>query len=253
METLAAADVVLAEDTRRAGLLFTRLGIKAGRFISFHEHNETARLPQLMDMLRNGRTIALISDAGMPLLADPGFRLVRACRAEGIRVSVVPGPCAAITALAGSGIAPQPFAFLGFMPRRRSDQISLFRAFAQAGCSLVFYERKNRLPQTLKAAAEVLGNRECCIARELTKPFEEFILFPLCEAPPLPDLLGEITVVIGPAVQLAEPVDESGLAARIIDAKAANPGLKPKELARLLQAELPGSNMKELYKMLRDD
>ncbi len=256
LETFADADAVLAEDTRRAGLLFARLGVKARRFISFHEHNEAARLPQALEMLRAGQRLALISDAGMPLVADPGFRLVRACRAEGIAVSVVPGPCAAVTALAGSGIAPQPFAFLGFMPRRQADQRALFRSFVASGCTLIFYERKNRLASTLKLAEEELGNRECCVARELTKPYEEFILFPLAEAPVLSELLGEITVVIGPAVETAAkpeltPPAPSDIQALIAMERSRHPALKPRELARRIQENAPEYSLKELYRLLQ--
>ncbi len=258
LETLSSADAVLAEDTRRAGLLFARLGIKARRFISFHEHNEAARLPQALEMLRAGQSLALISDAGMPLVADPGFRLVRACRAEGIAVSVVPGPCAAVTALAGSGIAPQPFVFLGFMPRKQADQRALFRTFAANGCTLIFYERKNRLASTLKLAAEELGNRECCVARELTKPHEEFILFSLAEAPSLPDLLGEITVIIGPALEAAAkagptpPAPLPDVRALIAMERSQHPDLKPRELARLIQEKAPEYSVKELYRLLQE-
>ena len=114
-EVLEGADMVLAEDTRRAGLLCQRCGVKAKRFMSFHDHNEESKLDEVLGLLNGGRTLALISDAGLPLVADPGYRLVRACRAAGIPVSVVPGPSAPVTALAGSGIAPQPT----FLPRRR--------------------------------------------------------------------------------------------------------------------------------------
>ena len=108
-EVLEGADMVLAEDTRRAGLLCQRCGVKAKRFMSFHDHNEESKLDEVLGLLNGGRTLALISDAGLPLVADPGYRLVRACRAAGIPVSVVPGPSAPVTALAGSGIAPQLF------------------------------------------------------------------------------------------------------------------------------------------------
>ena len=175
-EVLEGADTVLAEDTRRAGLLCQRCGVKAKRFMSFHDHNEESKLDEVLGLLDEGRTLALISDAGLPLVADPGYRLVRACRAAGIPVSVVPGPSAPVTALAGSGIAPQPFAFLGFLPRSRSDQEKTLAPFANLALTLIFFERKDRLGETLSAAHAVLGPRELCIARELTKTHEEYIL-----------------------------------------------------------------------------
>ena len=159
-EVLEGADMVLAEDTRRAGLLCQRGGVKAKRFMSFHDHNEESKLDEVLGLLNGGRTLALISDAGLPLVADPGYRLVRACRAAGIPVSVVPGPSAPVTALAGSGIAPQPFAFLGFLPRSRSDQEKTLAPFANLALTLIFFERKDRLSETLSVAHAVLGPRE---------------------------------------------------------------------------------------------
>ena len=199
-EVLEGADMVLAEDTRRAGLLCQRCGVKAKRFMSFHDHNEESKLDEVLGLLNGGRTLALISDAGLPLVADPGYRLVRACRAAGIPVSVVPGPSAPVTALAGSGIAPQPFAFLGFLPRSRSDQEKTLAPFANLALTLIFFERKDRLSETLSVAHAVLGPRELCIARELTKTHEEYLLGRLEDGVPAGvELLGEITVVVGPA------------------------------------------------------
>jgi len=118
---LAAADAVLAEDTRRSGLLFQRLGLTARRFLSFHDHNEAQRLPQVLAWLAEGQSLALISDAGTPLLSDPGFRLVRAAREAGHAVVPVPGPSAPVTALSACGLPPQPFVFLGFLPRKPGE------------------------------------------------------------------------------------------------------------------------------------
>lgn len=168
-DILASADIVLAEDTRRTGLLFQRCGISARRLMSFHDHNEEARIPEVLSLLHAGHTIALVSDAGMPLCADPGFRLVRECRNASIPLSVVPGPSAPLTALAGSGIAPLPFTFLGFPPRKPNDQEALFAPFATLQSTIVFFERKDRLNTTLATAYRILGSRELCIARELTK------------------------------------------------------------------------------------
>ncbi|MBQ4133197.1 MAG: rRNA small subunit methyltransferase 1, partial [Desulfovibrionaceae bacterium] len=143
-QVLEAADFVLAEDTRRSGLLFAECGVEARGFVSFHEHNEEEQLPVIISQLEEGRNIALVSDAGFPTLSDPGFRLIRALRKKNLPVSVVPGPSAVLTALAASGIAPQPFVFLGFLPRKPGDQARLFGQYAEAGCTLVFFERKDR-------------------------------------------------------------------------------------------------------------
>ncbi|MBO6002262.1 MAG: 16S rRNA (cytidine(1402)-2'-O)-methyltransferase, partial [Mailhella sp.] len=182
---LEAADIVLAEDTRRESLACARWGVRVQRFVSFHDHNEEDRGPEVLEWLRQGKSIALISDAGMPVLADPGYGIVRACREAGLPVSVVPGPCAPVAALAGSGIAPQPFVFFGFLPRGRGDQKKTLEPYAQLSCTLVFFERRDRLAETLAAARALLGPRDACIARELTKTHEEFLRFRLEDPPDL--------------------------------------------------------------------
>lgn len=246
-ETFAAADVVLAEDTRRTGLLLKTLGLAARRLVSFHEHNEEARLPQVLGWLEQGMTVALASDAGTPLLADPGYRLVRAAREGGFRVSPVPGPSAVAASLSAAGIAPYPFSFLGFPPRGRSEAVALFTRFGATGATLVFYERKNRLGDTLAAAFDALGDRECVICRELTKTFEEFLPGRLADfAGKDLELLGEVTVVIGPGQAGRSAADE---AARVLGEEAAGPG-KPREAARRAALRLSGWTAKELYAML---
>ncbi|MDE5879381.1 MAG: 16S rRNA (cytidine(1402)-2'-O)-methyltransferase, partial [Desulfovibrio sp.] len=175
-EILASADLVLAEDTRRAAELFRRLGLAPRRFVSFYEQNEEERREEALAALRAGAQVALISDAGTPLLADPGYRLVRACRREGLAVSPVPGPSAPVAALSAAGLPPLPFTFLGFLPRDAGPRRALFQAYAKVPGSLVFFERKDRLAQSLALAAAILGPRELAICRELTKTHEEFVL-----------------------------------------------------------------------------
>lgn len=246
---LAGAGVVLAEDTRRTGLLLKALGITARRLVSFHEHNEEARLPQVLGWLAEGMDVALVSDAGTPLLADPGYRLVRAAREQGYAVSPVPGPSAVITALSAAGLAPYPFSFLGFPPRGAAEIRSLFARFASTGATLVFFERKTRLGATLAAALDVLGDRECVICRELTKTFEEFLPGRLAElAGRELELLGELTVVIGPGKAARSSAQE---AREAVEAEAAAGG-KPKDVARRALSRLSGWTLKELYAMMVD-
>ena len=246
---VAGADVVLAEDTRRTGQLLKTLGIAAKRLMSFHEHNEEARLPQVLAILAQGASVALVSDAGTPLLADPGYRLVRAAREAGYGVSPVPGPSAVLAALSAAGIAPYPFSFLGFVPRSASEARATFARFGATGASLVFFERKNRLGVTLAAALEALGDRECVICRELTKTFEEFLPGRLADfAGRDLELLGEVTVVIGPG----KAGRSSEEAARAVAAEEAAAGERPKETARRAAARLSGWTLKEVYAILMD-
>ena len=209
LETLRGADLVLCEDTRTTARLLTHYGITA-RTSPLHDHNEEGRVPALLDVLRGGGRVALVSDAGTPLVSDPGFRLVRAALAAGLPVSAVPGPNAAVMALVLSGLPPQPFLFLGFPPPRSSARLAAFgrlRAAEHAGLSatMLWHEAPHRLAESLADLAAQFGDRPAAVARELTKRFEEV------RRGPLPDLAahyastaarGEITVVVGPA-----PVD----------------------------------------------
>jgi len=247
-EALTAADLVLAEDTRRTARLLRECGIEARRLLSFHDHNEAERQEGVLRLLREGRCVALVSDAGTPLLADPGYRLVRACRKEGLAVSPMPGPSAPVTALSAAGIPPLPHSFLGFLPRDAAGRDALFAAFAHVPGALVFFERKDRLKESLAQASRLLGPREVAVCRELTKEHEEFIVGRLEDDALLPDeLLGEITVVVGPP-EWAErtPRAEVLLLAR----EALAQGGKPRQVARRLQEATRGWNGKELYALL---
>ena len=246
VETLTRADLILAEDTRRAGNLLAAAQVAPKRLLSFHEHNETDRLPQVLEALCQGQVVALISDAGMPVLSDPGFHLVRACRAEGLPVSCVPGPCAEATAVAASGLPPQPYVFLGFLPRKPGDLRRILGQYARLPATLVFFERKDRLRASLDAAAECLGPRQVCVAREMTKTYEEFLLGRLddpafCQE----DLLGEITVVIGPPEEIPASPD-----AEIFALAEVHPDLPPRALAKLIQTQTTGRSAKEIYELL---
>lgn len=264
---LCLADAVLAEDTRRAGLFFRRQGLEraAGRkgFLSLHEHNEAGRIPQVMELIEAGRSVALISDAGTPVLSDPGYRLVRACRLAGLPVTSLPGPFAPAVALSACGLPPAPFTFLGFLPRHKGQAERLLARHAATGASLVFFERKDRLAATLALAARALGDREFAVCRELTKQYEEFILGRLGALAQTPlEVLGEVTVVLGPeALGPASPGQEAGegadpralVVAALAEEKAR--GGKPREVARRvverLGASVPGLTAKDVYDMLK--
>jgi len=247
-ETLERADIILAEDTRRSGLLLQLAGIGPRRLISLHEHNEAERIAGVLEFLSQGLQVAVISDAGTPLIADPGYRLVAVCREKGIPVVPVPGPCAPITALMASGIPPYPFLFLGFLPRKSGEIKALFAQFAYLPTTLVFFERKNRALSSLALAFEILGEREFCLARELTKKHEQFINGWLGQPPIMEEeLLGEVTCVIGPpkAQSRMTPEDVQALveSLRSMD-------LRPKELARRVQECAPGWTVKQIYELI---
>lgn len=246
---LRDADLILAEDTRRAGRLLANAGIRPKKMISFFEHNEQERQQDIIAALREGAQIALVTDAGTPLLADPGYRLVRECRRLGLRVSPLPGPSAPIAALSAAGIAPIPFVFLGFLPRSASGCSELFQIYGSTPASLVFFERKNRLQESLKLAHSVLGEREFAICRELTKIHEEFIVGKLSQAAQLSsDLLGEITVVIAGREE-SQRVGEDE-AERLLLA-ALSRGLRPRAAAREAKKQARGWSISELYALLQ--
>ena len=257
-DVLTRADAILAEDTRRAGLFFRRLLIDRARpgFFSLHEHNETGRIPQVLEMLAQGQAVALISDAGTPVLSDPGFRLARACREAGYCVTSVPGPSAPVVALSACGLPPAPYTFLGFLPRQKGQAKKLLSRHAATGATLVFFERKDRLGATLALAAEVLGDREFALCRELTKVYEQFILGRLGRLQDANlDVLGEVTVVIGPqplgdqtGPGAAGPEREAALAKIMAEEKAR--GGKPREVARRVADRVPGMSVKEIYERL---
>ena len=195
------ADLVLCEDTRHTGRLLSRLGLDK-RLMSLHEHNERGRVTGLIEMLQQGTTLALASDAGTPLVSDPGFLLVRAAVAAGIAVEHRPGPSAVIGALVLSGLPPYPFTFAGFPPRKRGKRRRFYEALAGLHHTLVLFESPHRLLASLDDAALELGDRPAAVAREMTKLHEEVLHGRLAELRAIladrPALKGEFTLVIAP-------------------------------------------------------
>ncbi len=212
LATLRAADLVLCEDTRTTARLLSAHGF-AARTMALHEYNEDGRTAQVLAMLRQGRRVALVSDAGTPLVSDPGYRLVRAAIAEGLPVSGVPGANAALLALTLSGLPPHPFLFQGFPPPRQAARLAAFatlRAAERAGLSatLVWYEAPHRLAETLADLAQTFGDRPAAVARELTKRFEEVRrggLSHLAAHYATHAARGEICLVVAPPADEAAP------------------------------------------------
>lgn len=243
---LEEVPLILAEDTKRAGLNFARWGLKAQKFISFNDHSEEKKLETALNFLLQGEDIALISDAGMPVISDPGYLIVKACREKGIRVTVIPGCCAPVTALAGSGIAPNPFTFFGFLPRKQNDMEKTLAPFADIQTTLIFFERKDRIAETLKYLYTLLGTREVCIARELTKEYEEYLLFSLADIPDLEHLLGEITVIVGPLLQKRKTSEEE---VKKLLGREKLLGGTPKQIAKRVQTQCQGWTASDIYNL----
>lgn len=174
-EVLASVDLIACEDTRYSGRMLAGFAIRTPS-VSYHEHNEAARSRVLLQRLRQGQDIALISDAGTPLVSDPGYRLVRLCRKHKIPVSPVPGPSAAVAALSVSGLPTDRFLFAGFLPRQSGSMRRELEAMKDLKATLILYVAPHRLVSTLELAQDVLGDRQSCLAREMTKLHESFYL-----------------------------------------------------------------------------
>ena len=173
VEALQGSDLIAAEDTRHSGILLKHLGIRKP-LVSYHEHNEAMRTAELVEKLANGTTVALITDAGMPGLSDPGARLIRACVERDLPFTVIPGPSALLTGLVGSGFAMDRFCYRGFLPVKSGGRERELRAAGERDETTVFFESPYRLTKTLAACHEIMPDRRLCVARELTKKFEEF-------------------------------------------------------------------------------
>jgi 16S rRNA (cytidine1402-2'-O)-methyltransferase len=196
---LKQVDLIACEDTRRAARLLHHFGISTPRE-SYHEHNESQRTPRLLGLLRDGRSVALIADAGTPLVSDPGFRLVSACCDAGITVVPVPGPSALGAALSASGLPTDSFLFAGYLPARRSARKSRLLELGRLPCTLIFYEAPHRLLAALEDMLTILGPRRACLAREITKVHEEWLRGTLREIlesmKSRARVLGEITIIV---------------------------------------------------------
>jgi 16S rRNA (cytidine1402-2'-O)-methyltransferase len=243
LAALREADLVACEDTRRTRVLLDRYGV-GGKLVSYHEHNERARADELVARMQQGAVVALVSDAGMPLVSDPGLILVRACVAAGLGVEVLPGPSAAVSALVASALPAERWQFVGFLPRKRSE----LAAVLQIPETVVAFESPRRVGATLALLAESDPTRQVAVCRELTKLHEEIVrgtAAQLAERYAGEPPKGEIVLVLGPATP-AEPDLRGPLDAlkRLIDA-----GAKPRAAATVV-AELTGTTANALYRAL---
>ncbi len=257
VRTLQEADLIACEDTRRTQGLLARYAVRAPT-ISYHEHNEATRAPQLVLRMEQGCRLALVSDAGMPGVSDPGYRLVQLAIRHGIAVTPIPGPSALVASLAASGLPIERFRFLGFLPSKILPRQKALRGLGEAAETLVFYEAPHRIVDTLDDVLNILGDRPAVIAREVTKAHEEFLRG--CASELLSrlrgkNIKGEITVVIAPADpsipkaasatslksvlrEVESLIRVQGIAEReALKALARSSGISKSELYRRLQAE----------------
>jgi 16S rRNA (cytidine1402-2'-O)-methyltransferase len=246
LAALRDADVVACEDTRRTRTLLDRYGV-TGKLVSYHEHNERQRAPELVKRMAAGDVVALVSDAGMPLISDPGFALVQATVAAGLAVDVLPGPSAALAALVASALPAQAWRFAGFLPRKKAD---LDHVLSTNDTTLVAFESPNRVPKTLQSLATIDANRPVAVCRELTKLHEEVVrgtaqqlAARYAAEPPR----GEVALVIGAASRQPD-ADRTGEAVAALS-KLVDAGAKPRRAAAVV-ASLTGVPANTLYRAL---
>ncbi|RKR02504.1 16S rRNA (cytidine1402-2'-O)-methyltransferase [Kushneria sinocarnis] len=248
-EVLGRADLIAAEDTRHSARLLAHLGIRAS-LLSLHEHNEAARVERLREAVAAGQQVALISDAGTPLISDPGFRVVRELRDAGLPVVPVPGPCALVTALSAAGLPTDRFLFEGFLPARSGARRNRLEAVSELPVTLVFYEAPHRIRALLEDVGVVFGEREVVVARELTKTFETFLsgsAGQLVErmAADSNQTRGEFVVMIAPAAERARETVAS-LAAEQLLTTLLEEGVGSKQAAAIT-SRLMGGRKSDWY------
>jgi 16S rRNA (cytidine1402-2'-O)-methyltransferase len=250
IEALKSADLILCEDTRHTRKLLTHFGIERPTD-RFDDHTEEEKARGFADRIARGETIALVSDAGMPVISDPGFRLVRLARELGLTVEPIPGPFAGVVALVASGIAPLPFTFLGFTPHRRGERTDFYRTLAELGHTAIAYESPERVIDSLEDALAVLGDVEITVAREMTKMHEEFlrgtISEVLAELRPRQSIYGEITLVFAAAQAVAAVASPEEIAAEFERLRAS--GMRRNDAVKAV-AEKFGMRKNDVYKML---
>ena len=237
VETLKEAPVIACEDTRVTKKLFSLLGISLKKtFITLHDHNEDEQAQKLIDAVQNEQqAVALVSDAGSPLISDPGYKLIRRCREQGVYITVLPGACALICALQLSGLPTNKFMFAGFIPNKDKARIELFKSYAALDATVVYYETAPRILKTLSAAKEVFGGRELAVVREISKIYEE------CLNGTAEDLMAHFSEKEpkGEFVFMVAPAEEKSRT--------------PMEIEELLREKLLQMSLKSAVKALADD
>ncbi len=254
LDVLKSVDWIAAEDTRHTGVLLKSYGIQA-RLISCHEYNEKERIDELLTILTSGQSIALVSDAGTPLVSDPGFRLVRAAAEKHLPVVPIPGPCAAIAGLSISGFPTDAFVFLGFAPKKPHERLTFLKSLEHESKTLIFYESAKRIQRFLEEMASVFGDRSAVLCRELTKLHEEVLRGTLLsirdDIQRRQPLKGELTVVVTGRILedsvITAPEDVNTVLKELLQDE---PDEKPGTLAKML-AQRCGISRNDAYRLLQ--
>jgi 16S rRNA (cytidine1402-2'-O)-methyltransferase len=250
VDALRAASVILCEDTRHSRKLLQHFGIDRP-LQAHHEHNEDEEAARYIERIERGETIALISDAGMPLVSDPGFPLVRLARQRGVVIEPIPGPFAGVVALVASGIAPLPFTFMGFTPHRQGERRDFYRRIADLGHTAIVYESPERVTGSLEDALEILGDVDVTVARELTKMHEELLHGTASEVlatlSARERIYGEITIVFAAGKREVAAITPEQLSTELERLRAS--GMRRNDAIKAL-AETHGLRKNELYKIL---
>ena len=250
ISALKSADLILCEDTRHTRKLLTHFGIDRPTD-SYHEHNEDERAAAFIERIEAGETIALVSDAGMPVLSDPGYPLVRLARERGVEIEPIPGPFAGALALAASGLPPLPFTFLGFTPHRQGDRRDFYRRVADLGHTTVVYESPERVIASLEDALEILGDAEMTLARELTKMHEELLSGRVSEVLATlrarESIYGEITLVFGAPAKAREEASPDDIRAEF--QRLRDSGMRRNDAVKTV-AEKFGLRKNDVYRLL---
>lgn len=253
LQALRSCSLLLCEDTRHTRKLLTHFGINT-RTESFHDHNEDQKAQRIIDTIGDGAVVGIVSDAGMPVISDPGFSLVRLARLNDVIVEPVPGPFAGVLALVASGIAPLPFAFYGFTPHKSGERVEFYRDIAAKGMTAIVYESPQRLVESLRDARGVLGDVDVTVAREMTKLHEEFVsgsISETIEALEAKDAIrGEITIVFAAKAEGAKAASPENLAEEF--GRLRDEGMRRTDAAKLL-AEKYGLKKSDVYKLLLGD
>lgn len=256
VSTLKEVDLIAAEDTRHSRKLLNHYNIST-KLVSCHEHNEKKKIPRLIDDLKEGKNIALISDAGTPTISDPGYKLVAAVAKENIDVIPIPGCSAAIAVLSVSGLPTDSFHFIGFLPRKKQKQAAALESLKDMTATLIFYESPKRIKNLIRTAIQILGDRQACLAREITKIHEEYTRGSLSSILEVleqkPSVKGEFTLMVQGATKKKNDLTDSDINKIVADELNRNPDIKTRDLAKKLskQYQLPKTRIYDLIIQLQ--